>query len=448
LPDPIHIIGAGLAGSEAAYQVARQGLRAVLYEMRPSRQTSAHQTDRLAELVCSNSLKTDQEGAAPWLLKQELRRLDSLLLRAAAVARVPGGHALTVDRVLFSEEVTRAIAAEPLIELRREEVSAIPQNRIAIVASGPLTSDSLAAEIGRLTGSDRLFFYDSISPIVEADSVDLGVAFRASRYGKSLDGTDDYLNCPLDREQYERFVEALLAGQSVTAHIDEDRTPYFEACLPIEELARRGRDTLRFGPMKPMGLDDPRTGRRPYAVVQLRQENLRADSYNLVGFQNHLKFAEQARILRLIPGLEHAEFVRFGQIHRNTYINSPELLTPTLQLRRNPDVFFAGQISGVEGYVESIATGLVAGRFAADLALGRPPRALPRDTAVGSLCHYISAADPAHYQPANITFDLLPALDEPTRLRLRRDKRARHDEVCRRSIESMDRFLETEPLHV
>jgi methylenetetrahydrofolate--tRNA-(uracil-5-)-methyltransferase len=448
LPDPIHIVGAGLAGSEAAYQVARQGLRAVLYEMRPSRQTSAHQTDRLAELVCSNSLKTDQEGAAPWLLKQELRRLDSLLLRAAAVARVPGGHALTVDRVLFSEEVTRAIAAEPLIELRREEVSAIPQNRIAIIASGPLTSDSLAAEIGRLTGSDRLFFYDSISPIVEADSVDLALAFRASRYGKSLDGTDDYLNCPLDREQYERFVEALLAGQSVTAHIDEDRTPYFEACLPIEELARRGRETLRFGPMKPMGLDDPRTGRRPYAVVQLRQENLRADSYNLVGFQNHLKFAEQARILRLIPGLEHAEFVRFGQIHRNTYINSPALLTPTLQLRRNPEVFFAGQISGVEGYVESIATGLVAGRFAADLAMGRPPRALPRDTAVGSLCHYISAADPANYQPANITFDLLPALDEPTRQRLRRDKRARHAEVCRRSIESMDRFLETEPLHV
>jgi methylenetetrahydrofolate--tRNA-(uracil-5-)-methyltransferase len=448
LPDPIHIIGAGLAGSEAAYQVARQGLRAVLYEMRPSRQTSAHQTDRLAELVCSNSLKTDQEGAAPWLLKQELRRLDSLLLRAAAIARVPGGHALTVDRVLFSEEVTRAIAAEPLIELRREEASTIPQNRIAIIASGPLTSDSLAAEIGRLTGSDRLFFYDSISPIVEADSVDLGLAFRASRYGKSLDGTDDYLNCPLDREQYERFVEALLAGQSVTAHIEEDRTPYFEACLPIEELARRGRDTLRFGPMKPMGLDDPRTGRRPYAVVQLRQENLRADSYNLVGFQNHLKFADQARILRLIPGLEHAEFVRFGQIHRNTYINSPALLTPTLQLRRNPEVFFAGQISGVEGYVESIATGLVAGRFAADLAMGRPPRALPRDTAVGSLCHYISAADPANYQPANITFDLLPALDEPTRQRLRRDKRARHAEVCRRSIESMDRFLETEPLHV
>jgi methylenetetrahydrofolate--tRNA-(uracil-5-)-methyltransferase len=448
LPEPIHIIGAGLAGSEAAYQVARQGLRAILYEMRPGRQTSAHQTDRLAELVCSNSLKTDQEGTAPWLLKQELRRLDSLLLRAAGIARVPGGHALTVDRVLFSEEVTRAIAAEPLIELRREEACAVPPDRIAIIASGPLTSDSLAAEIARLTGSDRLFFYDSISPIVEADSVDLGLAFRASRYGKSLDGTDDYLNCPFDREQYERFVDALLAGQNVTAHIEEDRIPYFEACLPIEELARRGRDTLRFGPMKPMGLEDPRTGRRPYAVVQLRQENLRADSYNLVGFQNHLKFSEQARILRLIPGLEHAEFVRFGQIHRNTYINSPALLTPTLQLRRNPNVFFAGQISGVEGYVESIATGLLAGRFAADLAMGQPPRALPRDTAVGSLCHYISAADPADYQPANITFDLLPALDEPTRQKLRRDKRARHAEVCRRSIESMDRFLESEALHV
>ena len=348
MPHPIHILGAGLAGSEAAYQVARQGLRAILYEMRPTRQSPAHQTDRLAELVCSNSLKTDQEGAAPWLLKEELRRLGSLLLRAASIARVPGGHALTVDRSLFSEEVTRAISAEPLIEVRREEAVTVSEDRITIIASGPLTSDALAAEIGRLTGSGRLFFYDSISPIVEADSIDQSIAFRASRYGKSLDGSDDYINCPFDREQYERFVDELLTGQSVTAHIEEDRTPYFEACLPIEELARRGRDTLRFGPMKPMGLDDPRTGRRPYAVVQLRQENLRADSYNLVGFQNHLKFAEQARILRLIPGLEHAEFVRFGQIHRNTYINSPALLTPTLQLRRNPNVFFAGQISGVE----------------------------------------------------------------------------------------------------
>jgi methylenetetrahydrofolate--tRNA-(uracil-5-)-methyltransferase len=439
---PIHIIGAGLAGSEAAYQAARQGVPVILYEMRPIRQTPAHQTDRMAELVCSNSLKTDQEGAAPWLLKEELRRLDSLLLRAAEIARVPGGHALTVDRVVFAQEVTRAIAAEPLIELRREEVHNVPEDRITIIASGPLTSDILAAEIGRLTGSGRLFFYDSISPIVEADSIDMSIAFRASRYGKSLDGTDDYINCPFDRDQYERFLDALLAGQSVPAHITEDQTPYFEACLPIEELARRGRETLRFGPMKPVGLVDPRSGRRPYAVVQLRQENLRADSYNLVGFQNHLRFAEQARIMRMIPGLERAEFVRFGQIHRNTYINSPALLTSTLQLRLNPDAFFAGQISGVEGYVESIATGLVAGRFAADLAQGRLPRALPRETAIGSLLHYISAADPSDYQPANITFDLLPALDDAAKQKFRRDKRARHAEVCRRAIESMDRFLE------
>jgi methylenetetrahydrofolate--tRNA-(uracil-5-)-methyltransferase len=444
LVQPIHVIGAGLAGSEAAYQLARRGLSVVLYEMRPLRQTPAHQTDRLAELVCSNSLKTDQEGAAPWLLKQELRRFDSLLMHAADVARVPGGHALTVDRVVFAEEVTRAIAAEPLIEVRREEAGRIADDRITIIASGPLTSDELAAEIGRLTGSGRLFFYDSISPIVEAESVDLNIAFRASRYGKSLDGTDDYLNCPFDREQYQRFLEALMAGQSVTAHIEEDNTRYFEACLPIEEIARRGPDTLRFGPMKPMGLVDPRTRRRPYAVVQLRQENLRADSYNLVGFQNHLKFADQARILRMIPGLENAEFVRFGQIHRNTYINSPALLTPTLQLRSKPNVFFAGQISGVEGYVESIATGLVAGRFAAELATGQPVRPLPRETAIGSLCHYISGADPAHYAPANITFDLLPALDEPMRQRLRRDKHARHAEVCRRAIQSMDRFVAEE----
>jgi len=437
----IHIIGAGLAGSEAAHQVARQGIPVVLHEMRPVRQTPAHQTDRLAELVCSNSLKTDQEGAAPWLLKEELRRLDSLLMRAANIARVPGGHALTVDRVVFAEEVTRAIASNPLIELRREEVDVVPDNQISIIATGPLTSDALAAEIGRLTGSDRLFFYDSISPIVEADSIDMSIAFRASRYGKSLDGTDDYINCPFTREEYERFVDALLAGESVPAHIEEDRTPFFEACLPIEELARRGRETLRFGPMKPVGLEDPRTGRWPYAAVQLRQENLRADSYNLVGFQNHLRFGEQARIMRLIPGLEKAEFVRFGQIHRNTYINSPALLTPTLQLRNNPNVLFAGQISGVEGYVESIATGLVAGRFAADLAKGCQPRPLPRETAIGSLCHYISAADPTDYQPANITFDLLPTLDDATRQKLRRDKRARHAEVCRRAIESMDGFL-------
>jgi methylenetetrahydrofolate--tRNA-(uracil-5-)-methyltransferase len=438
--EPIPIIGGGLAGSEAAWQIARRGLRAVLYEMRPSRPTPAHQTDRLAELVCSNSLKSESENTAPWLLKEELRRFESLLLRAAGKARVPGGHALTVDREVFSAEVTAAISSEPHIELRRLEITEIPDG-ITIVATGPLTSDALASEISRLTGSDRLFFYDSISPIVEADSVDTNIAFWASRYGKSTTGSDDYLNCPFDREQYEKFVEELLKAESVSSHVEEKGTPFFEACLPIEELARRGRDTLRYGPMKPMGLTDPRTGRRPWAAVQLRQENLRADSFNIVGFQNHLKFGEQARILRMIPGLERAEFIRFGQIHRNTYINAPALLTPTLQLRKQPHVFFAGQISGVEGYVESIATGLLAGIHAAALATGTDPRPLARETALGSLCHYVSGADPAHYQPANITFDLLPPLDPETRHRLRHDRKARHTEVCRRALAALDEYL-------
>ena len=440
-PPPIHILGGGLAGSEAAWQLARRGLRVTLYEMRPSRPTPAHQTDRLAELVCSNSLKSEQESSAPWLLKEELRRLDSLLLMAAQKARVPGGHALTVDRDVFAAEVTAAIASEPLIELRREEVTAVSEDGISIIATGPLTSEALAASIAQITGSERLFFYDSISPIVDAETVDTNIAFWESRYGKSTDGTDDYLNCPLDREQYERFVDELLAAQSVPAHIAEDSVCYFEACLPIEEIARRGRDTLRFGPMKPMGLSDPRTGRRPYAVVQLRQENLRAQSFNLVGFQNHMRFGEQQRVLRLIPGLERAEFLRYGQIHRNTYINAPALLTPTLQLRSRSEVLFAGQISGVEGYVESIATGLMAGLHAATVAHGESPRPLPRETALGSLCHYISGADARDYQPANITFDLLPQLDDDTRHRLRRDKKARHAEVCRRAQAAFDSYL-------
>jgi methylenetetrahydrofolate--tRNA-(uracil-5-)-methyltransferase len=438
---PIHIVGGGLAGTEAAWQVARRGVPAVLHEMRPARPTPAHRTGRLAELVCSNSLKSESPSTAPWLLKEELRRLDSLLMRAAAMARVPGGHALTVDRDAFADEIERAISGEPRIELRREEVTTIPGDGIVVIASGPLTSPALAEEIARLTGTGRLYFYDAISPIVDAETVDTSVAFWASRYGKSTSGTDDYLNCPFDREQYQRFVDALLEGQAAPAHIAEDSTPYFEACLPIEELARRGRDTLRFGPMKPVGLADPRSGRRPYAVVQLRQEDLRAQSFNLVGFQNHLKFGDQARILRMIPGLEHAEFLRFGQMHRNTYINAPSLLTPELELRARPGVFFAGQISGVEGYVEAIATGLMAGMHAARRATGAAPLPLARATALGSLCQYISGADPAHYQPANITFDLLPQLDEPTRQRLRRDKAARHAEVCRRAIEAMDEYL-------
>ncbi len=436
----IHIIGAGLAGSEAAWQIARAGLQAVLYEMRPVTQTPAHKTDRMAELVCSNSLKSESENTAPWLLKHELRKLNSLAMQVAQEARVPGGHALTVDRDLFAAGITRSIKALPEIEIRREEVTSIPGDEVVIIATGPLTSDALAQDIARLTGSGRLFFYDSISPIVEADSIDMSIAFRASRYGKSLDGTDDYVNCPFDKDQYDCFIEALQAAQTYESKIDEN-IPYFEACLPIEEICRRGPDTLRFGPMKPVGLSDPRTGHRPYAVVQLRQENARANSYNLVGFQNHLKYAEQSRILRMIPGLKKAEFLRYGQIHRNTYINAPALLTASLQLKSAPRVFFAGQISGVEGYTESIATGLMAGLHAAAFATGQPVRPFPRETALGSLCAYVAGADPSDYQPANITFDLLPTLDDATRRRFRHDKKARHAEVCRRAQVAMDEHL-------
>ncbi len=435
------MIGAGLAGCEAAYQAAEAGASVVLYEMRPHRRTGAHKTDDFGELVCSNSLKSEQIHSAPWLLKQEMRRLNSLLLRAAQEARVPGGHALTVDRDLFSAAITRAIEQHPLIEVRRAEVTSIPADGIVIVATGPLTSDALADHISRVTGTDRLFFYDSISPIVAADSVDMSVAFRASRYGKSLDGSDDYINCPFDKAEYFAFVDALLEAGHYEAHIPDDRTPYFEACLPVEEIARRGRETLRFGPMKGAGLTDPRTGRWPYAAVQLRQENQRADSYNLVGFQNHMRFGDQARVFRLIPGLANAEFLRFGQMHRNTYINSPALLAPTLQLKTALRIFFAGQISGVEGYAESIATGLLAGRNAAALAAGDDVPVFPRETALGSLCHYITCADPKHFQPANITFDLLPSLDEETKRKLRHDKKARHAEVCRRAAEAFEGFL-------
>lgn len=437
---PVVVIGGGLAGCEAAFQAAQAGASVTLFEMRPVKQTAAHKTGDFGELVCSNSLKSEQVNSAPWLLKQECRRLDSLLLRAAEVARVPGGHALTVDRAVFSSEIAKAIEAHPHIEIERREITAIPGGAVVVIATGPLTSDALAAEIGGFTGSERLFFYDSISPIVAADSIDMSVAFRASRYGKSLDGGDDYINCPFNKEEYERFVEALLEAEHYEPHIPDDNTPYFEGCLPIEELARRGRDTLRFGPMKPMGLDDPRTGRRPYAVVQLRQENQRADSFNLVGFQNHMRFGDQARVFRLIPGLQQAEFLRFGQMHRNTYINSPAVLRPTLQSKADEQILFAGQISGVEGYAESIATGLIAGRNAARLARGEEAEVFPRATALGSLTHYITHADAKNFQPANITFDLLPALDEEAKRRFRHDKKARHAEVCRRATEAMDLF--------
>ena len=432
------VVGGGLAGTEAAWQLAERGIHVTLYEMRPVRTTDAHQTDRLAELVCSNSLKSDQHPSASWLLKEELRRFGSLLLRAAAEARVPGGQALTVDREVFAARVTDAIESHPRIEIRREELVEIEPSAVTVIATGPLTSDHLAQYIARLTGSGRLFFYDSISPIVDAQTIDRSVVFAASRYDKSLDGTGDYLNCPFNKAEYERFLDELIAAQAVESHIPND-VPYFEACLPIEEIARRGRDTLRFGPMKPMGLTDPRTGRRPWAAVQLRQENLRADSYNLVGFQNHLRFAEQKRIMRLIPGLENAEFLRYGQIHRNTYINAPELLNGTLQLRDHTNVFFAGQISGVEGYVESIATGLAAGLFTAAHLRGEAPRPFPRETALGSLLHYISHADPRHYQPANIAFDLFLPLETPLR-----DRRERQIAVCDLAAKKLNEYVGAE----
>jgi methylenetetrahydrofolate--tRNA-(uracil-5-)-methyltransferase len=429
----IKIIGAGLAGCEAAWQCARLGVEVELFEMRPVRTTPAHQTADFAELVCSNSLKSASENTAPWVLKEEMRRGGSRLLQAAHETAVPAGHALAVDRDAFAKAVTRAIESEPLIRVRREEVTSVDENAgVTIIATGPLTSDALSRDIARLCDAGHLFFYDSISPIVEADSIDMSRVYLAARYDK---GTPDYINCPMNRDEYDRFYDALVSAESAEQH-DWEKLNYFESCLPIEEIARRGRDTLRFGPMKPMGLTDPRTGRRPYAVVQLRSENARAGSFNLVGFQNHMRFGEQQRVLRMIPGLQNAEFLRFGQVHRNTYINAPALLTPTLQLRTRPSIFFAGQISGVEGYVESIATGLIAGLGAAALAASEDVRAFPRETAMGSLCAYVSGADPAHYQPANITFDLLPKLEKPPR-----DRKLRHTEVCRRALAALEQHL-------
>jgi methylenetetrahydrofolate--tRNA-(uracil-5-)-methyltransferase len=436
----VQIIGAGLAGSEAAWQCARRGVSVELYEMRPVRSTPAHQTAHFAELVCSNSLKSDTVNTAPWLLKEEMRRAGSLLMEIAAQTSVPAGHALAVDRDRFAEAVTAAIESEPLIRVKREEVTRLHEDDgITVVASGPLTSDALSLDILRLSGSDQLYFYDSISPIVEADSIDMSRVYMAARYDK---GTADYINCPMTGEEYNRFIDALLEAQSVDAK-EWEKLNYFEGCLPIEEIARRGRDTLRFGPMKPVGLRDPRTGKTPYAVVQLRQENLRADSYNLVGFQNHLKLGEQARIMRLIPGLENAKFLRYGQIHRNTYINGPTLLHETLQMKQHPNVLFAGQISGVEGYVESIATGLLAGIQAAALAVGTEPVAPPRATAFGALVNYICHAEAKSFQPANITFDLLLPLDEDTRRRVR-DKKLRHAMVCERALAELQGWLEAQ----
>lgn len=418
----IVVIGGGLAGTEAAWQAAQTGTQVRLYEMRPVVKTPAHRTNMLAEIVCSNSLKSDEPGCAPYLLKEELRRGNSIVMQAAEATRVPAGAALSVDRHKFSAYLTAAIEAHPNITLVREEIKSLPDDAdVIIIAAGPLCSDDLAAEIARLTGDDQLYFYDAIAPIVAADSINYDVAFRAARYGK---GGDDYINCPMTELQYQVFYDALTNANSVPLHRFEE-TRWFESCLPLEEIARRGRDTLRFGPMKPVGLPDPKTGREAYACVQLRQENLMADAYGLVGFQNHLRYGEQARVLRLIPGLEQAEFLQYGQIHRNTYICAPRVLEPTMRMRERPQVFFAGQISGVEGYVESVATGWLAGINAARAINNQVMLIAPVRSAIGALARYVSEADAKNYQPVNITFALLEPLP-PEERRKYRNKRERH----------------------
>jgi len=422
----ITVIGGGLAGSEAAYQIARQGEKVRLYEMRPVRQTPAHQTDRLAEIVCSNSLKSDQPYNASWLLKEELRRHGSILIQIADSVRVPAGSALAVDRERFAARVTETISTTPNIELIRSEVQAIPDEGVAVVASGPLTSEALSHSIRKFCGSEHLYFYDAISPIVDAGTIDNSKVYRASRYGKA---SDDYLNCAMDRDQYGAFYDALIAAESVAIH-DFEEAHYFESCLPIEELARRGPDTLRFGPMRPVGLRDPATGRVPYAVVQLRQEDLMQSSYNIVGFQNHLKFADQTRVFRMIPGLKHAEFLRLGQIHRNTYIDAPQTLLPTMASRRNERVFFAGQLAGTEGYIENVASGLVAGINAVRALRGESPVIFPAETAIGALCRYVSTPQ-KHFAPMNINFGLLPPIDAPARI----SKDEKHRLLCERALQ-------------
>ena len=455
----LHIIGGGLAGTEAAWQAASRGVPVTLHEMRPVRRTDVHRTDRLAELVCSNSFRGDKLDNAVGLLKEEMRRAGSLVMRAADAARVPAGAALAVDRERFASFVTGEIEAHPGITLVREEVGRLTdvldgRTRV-IVATGPLTSDALSADLAHLIGQDYLYFYDAISPIVLADTIDSSKVFRASRWGRSLyeqstvDSQQstvesrapegDYLNCPFTKEEYERFYEAVITAESATVH-DFDKEKFFEGCLPIEVMAHRGADTLRYGPMKPVGLEDPRTGRKPYAVVQLRQDTLAGDHYSLVGFQTQLKWGDQVRVLQLIPGLEHAEFVRLGMVHRNTYINGPTVLTETWQVRGRGDLFIAGQMSGVEGYVESAASGLMAGRHAARLERGEQPRVPPRSTALGALAYYVSHADPRDYQPTNITFGIMEPLATASR-----DKQARKLAISDRALRDLETWLGHDP---
>jgi methylenetetrahydrofolate--tRNA-(uracil-5-)-methyltransferase len=431
MTERVTIVGGGLAGCEAAWQLARRGVGVDLHEMRPARPTPVHQTGDLAELVCSNSLRGNALDQAAGLLKEEMRRMDSIIIRVADAVRVPAGSALAVDRSLFAQRITEAVGGLPEVRIHRGEVTRLPESEVAIVATGPLTSESLAAEIAAFVGGSHLYFYDAVSPVVEADTIDFAKIFKASRYGR---GGDDYVNCPFTEEEYRAFYAALTTAECAALHAFEHEF-FFEGCLPAEVIASRGPETLLFGPMKPVGLLDPRTGRRPFAVVQLRQDDLAASHYSMVGFQTQLKWGEQKRVFRMIPGLEHADFVRYGMIHRNTYVNAPKVLEPTFETRRRRGLFFAGQMSGVEGYVESAASGLIAGLGAALRARGEEPVCFPEDTGLGGLGRYIARSDPANYQPTNIAFGLLPEL--PHRIR---DKARKRLALSARALESLERF--------
>ncbi|MFN2218629.1 MAG: FADH(2)-oxidizing methylenetetrahydrofolate--tRNA-(uracil(54)-C(5))-methyltransferase TrmFO [Anaerolineae bacterium] len=440
MPD-LTVIGGGLAGSEAAWQAAERGISVTLYEMRPEQTTPAHVTSLLAELVCSNSLGSKLVDRAPGLLKEELRCLGSLVVECADATAVPAGGALAVDREAFAQMVTDRIVSHPRIALIRQEVTAIPHELPVVVATGPLTSSALADAIASMSGSDYLYFYDAMAPIVAADSVDMSVAFRASRYGQRGE-EGDYINCPMSKSEYDRFVGELVAAQTIALRDFEREDPrFFEACLPVEVLAQRGEQALAFGPLKPVGLTDPRTGRRPHAVVQLRQDNHSATLYNLVGFQTNLTWGEQERVFHLIPGLAAAEFVRFGQMHRNTFINAPSLLLPTMQFQKRADLFFAGQITGTEGYIGSVASGYVAGLNAARLASGLGPVSFPNTTMVGALCNYVSSAASDGFQPMKANFGLLPPLDPPVR-----KKRERYAAYAQRGLSDLQAFVDEQGL--
>lgn len=427
------IVGAGMAGSEAAWQVAQRGIKVDLYEMRPEKSTPAHKTEKFAELVCSNSLRGAGLENAVGLLKEEMRQLNSIIMESADINRVPAGGALAVDREGFSQYITDKVKNHPNVTVINKEIETIPQedDAITIIASGPLTSEVLAKSIGELTGQDYFYFYDAAAPLISKESIDMSKAYRASRYGK---GTADYINCPMDKEEYEKFWQELTTAE--LAPIKEfEKAKFFEGCMPVEEMARRGIDTLLYGPLKPVGLEDPKTGKRPYAVVQLRQDNAADSLYNIVGFQTHLKWPEQKRVFGLIPGLENAEFVRYGVMHRNTFINSPELLRPTLQYKDRDDLLFAGQMTGVEGYIESAASGLVAGVNAAYLAKRENPVIFPEQTAHGSMCKYITSAVAKHFQPMNANFGLMPPLEERIR-----DKKLKKQKIAERALEFLAKF--------